>query len=136
MVRNVASSSCRELVPVRVEQTDTPFTAACASKQVLQLPIAHGEGNYYAEPDELAAARGRSPGRLPLRERWGEVSSETQSERLAQQHCRHLQRRPQRRRPDAASRARLGSRLGSADGRVVLESVVKALSSLTGLSTK
>ena len=32
----IASSSCRSIVPVRVEQTDTPFTAACASKQVLQ----------------------------------------------------------------------------------------------------
>jgi len=36
---------------VRVEQTDTPFTVACRRGQVLRIPIAHGEGNYYAEPD-------------------------------------------------------------------------------------
>jgi phosphoribosylformylglycinamidine synthase len=36
-----------------VEHTDTPFTRACRQGQVLRLPIAHGEGNYYAEPDVL-----------------------------------------------------------------------------------
>src|SRR5215510_636755 len=53
MVRNDRIKFVSQLVPVRVEQTDTPFTAACASQQVLRLPIAHGEGNYYAPPDVL-----------------------------------------------------------------------------------
>jgi phosphoribosylformylglycinamidine synthase len=43
-----------EFVHVRVEQTDTPFTAACRAGQALRIPIAHGEGNYYAEPDDVA----------------------------------------------------------------------------------
>ena len=38
---------------VRVEQTDTPFTLACRAQQVLRMPIAHGEGNYFTTPDEL-----------------------------------------------------------------------------------
>jgi phosphoribosylformylglycinamidine synthase subunit PurQ / glutaminase len=42
-----------EHVHVRVEQVDTPFTAGCEPGQVLHLPIAHGEGNYYAPPDVL-----------------------------------------------------------------------------------
>jgi phosphoribosylformylglycinamidine synthase len=42
-----------EHVHVRVEQTDTPFTLACLPKQVLRMPIAHGEGNYFTTPDEL-----------------------------------------------------------------------------------
>ncbi|MEO7158574.1 MAG: phosphoribosylformylglycinamidine synthase subunit PurQ, partial [Vicinamibacterales bacterium] len=54
MVRNDRIKFVSRLVPVRVEQTDTPFTAACASKQVLHMPVAHGEGNYYADPDTLA----------------------------------------------------------------------------------
>ena len=53
MVRNDRIKFVSKHVPIRVEQTDTPFTAACASKQVLNLPIAHGEGNYYAPPDQL-----------------------------------------------------------------------------------
>jgi phosphoribosylformylglycinamidine synthase subunit PurQ / glutaminase len=40
---------------VRVECTDTPFTRRCHVGQVLRLPIAHGEGNYYAPPETLAA---------------------------------------------------------------------------------
>jgi phosphoribosylformylglycinamidine synthase I len=53
MVRNDRIKFVSRHVPVRVEQTDTPFTVACASKQVLNLPIAHGEGNYYAPPAVL-----------------------------------------------------------------------------------
>ena len=53
MVRNDRIKFVSRHVPVRVEQTDTPFTVACAPKQVLNLPIAHGEGNYYAPPDVL-----------------------------------------------------------------------------------
>jgi phosphoribosylformylglycinamidine synthase len=40
-------------VGVRVEATDTPFTQLCAPGQVLSLPIAHGEGNYFADMDVL-----------------------------------------------------------------------------------
>jgi phosphoribosylformylglycinamidine synthase len=53
MVRNDRVKFVSQMVPVRVEQTDTPFTAACTAKQVLRMPIAHGEGNYYAAPDVL-----------------------------------------------------------------------------------
>ena len=38
-------------VYVAVEQTDTPFTVACERGRRLRIPIAHGEGNYFAEPD-------------------------------------------------------------------------------------
>jgi phosphoribosylformylglycinamidine synthase I len=50
MLRNDSLRFRCEHVHVRVEHTDTPFTAACLRGQVLRLPIAHGEGNYYAEP--------------------------------------------------------------------------------------
>ena len=43
-----------EHVHVRVEQTSTPFTAGATRGQVLKLPIAHGEGNYYADPETVA----------------------------------------------------------------------------------
>ncbi len=43
---------CRD-VHLRVETTATPFTAACRVGQVLRMPIAHMEGNYFAEPETL-----------------------------------------------------------------------------------
>jgi phosphoribosylformylglycinamidine synthase I len=54
MLRNRSVKFQCEHVIVKVEQTDTPFTVACRSGQRLRIPIAHGEGNYYAEPDVVA----------------------------------------------------------------------------------
>jgi phosphoribosylformylglycinamidine synthase subunit PurQ / glutaminase len=54
MLRNRGLKFVCEHVHLRVEQTDTPFTALCRSGQVLRIPIAHGEGNYFAEPDVIA----------------------------------------------------------------------------------
>ena len=48
---------CRE-VRLRVETTDSPFTSAGRKGQILRLPIAHGEGCYFADErtlDELEA---------------------------------------------------------------------------------
>ena len=53
MLRNRSVKFQCEHVFVRVEQTDTPFTAACRKGQILRIPIAHGEGNYYAEPETI-----------------------------------------------------------------------------------
>ena len=50
MVRNDSVKFVSRHVDVRVEQTDTPFTVSCQPGQMLRLPVAHGEGNYFAEP--------------------------------------------------------------------------------------
>jgi phosphoribosylformylglycinamidine synthase I len=44
---------CRQ-VHIRVERTDTPFTNAAEPGQVLEIPIAHMDGNYFCEPATLA----------------------------------------------------------------------------------
>lgn len=54
-----------EHVRVRIEQTSTPFTSAASRGQVLRLPIAHGEGNYYADPETVADLE--SSGRVVFR---------------------------------------------------------------------
>ena len=43
---------CREL-PIRVETTNSPFTAAAEKGQILRIPIAHGEGCYVADEATL-----------------------------------------------------------------------------------
>jgi phosphoribosylformylglycinamidine synthase subunit PurQ / glutaminase len=53
MLRNRSVRFQCEHVFVKVEQTDTPFTSGCHQDQLLRIPIAHGEGNYYAEPDVI-----------------------------------------------------------------------------------
>ena len=47
-------------VHARVESTDSPFTSACETGQVLKLPIAHQEGSYYAPEDLLEQLERRS----------------------------------------------------------------------------
>jgi phosphoribosylformylglycinamidine synthase subunit PurQ / glutaminase len=44
---------CRD-VSVRVEGAETPFTAACALGEQLEIPVKHGEGSWYADADLLA----------------------------------------------------------------------------------
>jgi len=41
---------CRD-VPIRVERSDTPFTARCESGQTLVIPVKHGDGRYMPPPD-------------------------------------------------------------------------------------
>jgi phosphoribosylformylglycinamidine synthase I len=40
-------------VRVRVETTQTPWTSACEPGEVLTLPVAHNEGNYFADPTTI-----------------------------------------------------------------------------------
>jgi len=54
MLRNRDVRFHCEFVHVRVEQTDTLFTGRCEVGQRLRIPIAHGEGNYYAPPETIA----------------------------------------------------------------------------------
>ena len=50
---------CRH-VHVRVETTSTPFTSAARAGQLLRLPIAHAEGNYFCDPVTLASLKANS----------------------------------------------------------------------------
>ena len=116
MLRNRGLKFQCEHVHIRVEQTDTPFTRGVPSRaRCCGCPIAHGEGNYFAEPDVIARLEANrqvifryTDAERPRRRR-GE------SERIGGGDRRHLQRGAQRRRPDAASRARV--RIGARQRR-------------------
>ncbi|HTK13842.1 MAG TPA: phosphoribosylformylglycinamidine synthase subunit PurQ [Xanthobacteraceae bacterium] len=45
-------------VHLRVERDDTPFTRGYKAGQVIEVPVAHGEGNYTADADTLARLEG------------------------------------------------------------------------------
>lgn len=54
LLRNRDLKFICEHVNVRVEQTNTAFTGTYSRGQVLSLPIAHGEGNYFCDEKTLA----------------------------------------------------------------------------------
>jgi phosphoribosylformylglycinamidine synthase len=58
LMRNIGLKFISKPVQVRVETADTPFTNACRQGEILTLPIAHLEGNYFCDPETLAALRG------------------------------------------------------------------------------
>jgi phosphoribosylformylglycinamidine synthase len=135
MLRNRDLKFHCEHVSIRVEQTDTPFTASASKGQVLRIPIAHGEGNYYAGPDVVAALE--AAGRVVFRycDSQGQITDAANpngalhgiaglcSER---RNIVGLMPHPER----ACERA-----LGSADGLVLFESVMAALSTQGALRT-
>jgi phosphoribosylformylglycinamidine synthase len=55
---------CRD-VHLKVAAARPPFTSAFATGEILRMPIAHNEGNYYAGPETLAEIEGE--GRVAFR---------------------------------------------------------------------
>ncbi|KRE06212.1 phosphoribosylformylglycinamidine synthase [Bosea sp. Root381] len=58
LVRNADLKFVCRRQHLTVERNDTPFTAAYAKGQVIDVCIAHGEGNYTADPETLARLEG------------------------------------------------------------------------------
>ncbi len=54
LMRNAKLKFICKDIHVRVENADTPFTNACRKGEVLQIPIAHMEGNYFCDDQTLA----------------------------------------------------------------------------------
>lgn len=54
LVRNRDMRFICDRVPLRIERTDLLWTAGYSAGQVITLPIAHGEGCYYADEATLA----------------------------------------------------------------------------------
>jgi len=53
LMRNAHLRFLSRDVFMRVEETSTPFTSGLQEGQIIKAPIAHGEGNYYAEEELL-----------------------------------------------------------------------------------
>lgn len=53
LMRNSNLKFICDHVNVRVESTDTPFTGSCREGQVLSMPLAHGDGNYFCDAETL-----------------------------------------------------------------------------------
>jgi len=65
LLRNTNTRFICDRVEVRVETTGTPWTAGCEVGEELMLPVAHNEGNYFADVETLE--RLEDEGRVVLR---------------------------------------------------------------------
>ncbi len=53
LLRNASLRFACKWTHLRTENVDTPFTCALARDQVIRVPIAHGDGNYFASRETL-----------------------------------------------------------------------------------
>jgi phosphoribosylformylglycinamidine synthase len=108
---------CRD-VTLRVETTHTPFTSGAQKGQLLRMPVAHGEGCYFAgrqtldllEAEDRVVVRYTDNPNGSLRDIAG-ICSEGRNVMGLMPH------------PERAS----DELLGSTDGRILLQSMVKSL---------
>jgi phosphoribosylformylglycinamidine synthase len=127
MLRNKNVKFLSEPVHVRVERTDTPVTAGLSVGDVLTMPIAHGEGNFYLPEDELR--RLEDEGRVVFRYttkdgRLEEAANVNGSAHAIAGVCNEARNvvglMPH---PERASEPELGS----ADGRRLFEALIRSL---------
>ena len=127
LLRNRDLKFLCEHVHVRIERTDTPFTAGAAAGQVLRVPIAHGEGNFHASPETVAALEANRQVIFRYCAEDGELSDTSNPNGStsaiagicnAGRNVVGLMPHPER---------ACESMLGSTDGRVLFESVISSI---------
>lgn len=127
MLRNKALKFLCQFVHLRIENTRTPFTRVGRKGQVLRIPIAHYEGNYYADPVTLQQIRENDLVLFRYCDRHGRLTEEANVNGaldsiagIANPAGNILGMMPH---PERASEALLGSE----DGQVIFRSIIDHL---------
>jgi phosphoribosylformylglycinamidine synthase len=132
MLRNKSLHFICKDVYLKVENAATPFTGLCTPGQVLKIPVAHADGNYYTDPVTLAGLQANAQVIFRYCDRDGKVTPEANPNgsldniagiRNAEGNVLGMMPHPER----CAE-----SVLGNEDGRVILASMVAGLKTRTG----
>ena len=126
LVRNGGQRFVCKQVYLRTENNRTPFTNALSVGQVLQVPVAHGEGNYVCDDDTLAGLQANNQIVFRYCDADGQMSSQSNPNE-SRDHIAGIVNRegnvmglmPH---PERAT----DPRLGSGDGRLVFESLLRS----------
>jgi len=125
MLRNKNLKFLCQFVNLRLENTATAFTRNGTAGQVLRIPIAHFDGNYYAPPETLKDIESHNQVMLRYATPEGALTAEANVNGSLNSIAGLIKKRgnvmgmmPH---PERASEDIFGSR----DGRVILESLLK-----------
>lgn len=117
---------CRYIY-IRVENTHTPFTSLCKKGQVLHIPIAHFEGNYYVDSKTLLRLKKNDQIIFRYCNERGEVTEDANPNGsleaiagICNERRNVLGMMPH---PERCAE----SILGSQDGKIIFESIVKSV---------
>ncbi len=131
LVRNKSLQFRCEHVFLKTATTDSPFTNQTPSGQLLRVPIAHGEGCYFADTETLAALQANNQVLWQYVSATGELTEAANPNGSllniagvcnAARNVAGLMPHPERASEDL---------LGSADGKVIFQSMISALGSKT-----
>jgi phosphoribosylformylglycinamidine synthase subunit PurQ / glutaminase len=127
MLRNKNLKFLCQYVHIRVENQNSPFTNKAFPGQVLRIPIAHFEGNYYADKETIDALKTNKQIVFRYSEPDGQITNQANVNGsleniagLSNEKGNILGMMPH---PERASEALLGSE----DGRIIFESIITYL---------
>jgi phosphoribosylformylglycinamidine synthase I len=118
LLRNVTMKYICKFVELRTETVNTPYTNLLQKGQILRIPIGHGEGNFFADPDTLRRIEDNDQVVFRYVENPNgslhDIAGVVNEKRNVMGMMPH---------PDRSSE----TILGSADGKLIFESMVNAL---------
>ena len=139
LVRNRSLRFVCEMVTTRVEVPDSAFTHGCPKGSLLRLPLAHGEGCFFADPATLAELNQNRQVILRYADEQGRATPETNPNGSIENIAGICNRSgnvfglmPH---PDRASDARLGSDDGAKIFRSMMQTISAARETSPTLAT-
>ncbi len=135
LVRNRSLRFVCDMITTRVEVDDSPFTRCCPKGTLLRLPVAHGEGCFFADSETLRELNANEQVILRYADKEGQIVAEANPngsiENIAGICNRERNVFGLMPHPDRAS----DSRLGSADGAKILVSMMETIRASRSRST-
>ncbi len=123
LLRNDTQRFRHEPVRLRIERKDTRFTHAYNGASIIEFPIAHGQGRYYASPEAIAELEAQQQVLFRYCDAQGNIGADSNPNGSLngiagimnrQGNVMGLMPHPER---------RMNARLGGADGRALFQSI-------------
>jgi phosphoribosylformylglycinamidine synthase subunit PurQ / glutaminase len=124
LLRNAGQRFICRTVALTVENAASPFTAGFGAGETIRIPVAHHDGNYYADAETLDMLEGE--GRVALRYAEAVNGSARDIAGVLSPNGRVLGMMPH---PERAIEPAAHASLGGADGRRLFESVLTQFAS-------
>ena len=119
LLRNAGQRFVCRTVPLTVANAASPFTSGYAAGETIRIPVAHHDGNYYADAETLDRLEGE--GRVAFRYAEGCNGSSRDIAGVLSANGRVLGMMPH---PERAIEPAAVAALGGADGRRLFESIL------------
>ncbi|MFH1857244.1 MAG: phosphoribosylformylglycinamidine synthase subunit PurQ [Candidatus Omnitrophota bacterium] len=126
MLRNTNMHFICKYVYIRTENKNTPFTKDCKKNQVLKIPIAHNEGNYYIDKKGLDELEKNAQIVFRYCSREGEVSKKFNPNGAVSNIAGIINKKGNVLGMMPHPERSAENILGSADGHLIFESIVRS----------